>query len=160
MVNRAFNVSATNVAILLKLSSARREDVRLCDRLRKFSLTQAAHRHKREEVGRLWVQSTEMYIVEELCFGAKERNSGVERRCPGTTSGAWSRDASESARAPKPVAVSSLHLGHTRSRHWACCVPRLVDHRRCEPSAADTSDAGGSSHRHRSAKPTGGRSGE
>ena len=78
-----------------------------------------------------------MYIVEELCLGAKERNSGVERRGPGTTSGAWSRDASESAPAPKPVAVSSFHLGHTRSRHWARRVPRLPlrtissRHRRC-----------------------------
>ena len=51
---------------------------------------------------------------------------------------------------------------------WACRVPRWVywfcQHgtcdRRCVPPAADISDAGGSSYRHRSAEPTGGGSGD
>ena len=31
-----------------------------------------------EEVGRLWVQSAEVYTVEELCLGAEKRGSGIK----------------------------------------------------------------------------------
>ena len=43
-------------------------------------IVQAAPKAQREEVGRLWAQGTEMYIVVVLYLGAEDRSSGVGAR--------------------------------------------------------------------------------
>ena len=87
-----------------------------------------------------------MYIVEELCLGAKERSSGVERGDLGTTSRLGGPVARQSLRRLPSQLRGSRNIsatlgqgtGHAASRAW---LVGYVSMAAATAVAADTSDA-------------------
>ena len=77
------------------------------------------HRHEEEEVGRLWSQCAEVYIVKELHLGIERRCTKVERGVSGIASQLGWRCAATARRVARDPAARKAAQVKVRSKFYA-----------------------------------------